>query len=164
MIARAYNVTAVCFNQWTSITWPATVISERNCHTCQICMVIKIGKSCCCGGAHTHNNETLLFLGSLTIIVLSIKIIVYLIEKFKEKDEWILLGTVKTKLKGEVICEIATWDVLAELKPLLPENAPYYQPGKHHASQAEKISWKIKLSCNCSGNIVKRSLFLASSL
>ena len=36
MIARAHDVTAVCFNQWTSITWPATVISERNCNTYQI--------------------------------------------------------------------------------------------------------------------------------
>ena len=50
-------------------------------------MVIEIGKKCCCGDAHAHNNENLLFLGSLTIIVLSIKIILYLIEKFKEKDE-----------------------------------------------------------------------------
>ena len=87
MIARADNVTAVCFNQWTSITWPATVISERNCYTCQICMVIEIGKNRCRGDAHGRGNETLLFLGSLRIIVLSIKNIVYLIEKFKEKDK-----------------------------------------------------------------------------
>ena len=39
----------------------------------------------------------------------------------------LLLGPVKTKLKGEVICEIATWDLLSELKQtksLLPENTP----------------------------------------
>ena len=50
-------------------------------------MVIKIGKNRCCGDAHGRSNETLLFLGSLRIIVLSIKHIVYLIEKFKEKDK-----------------------------------------------------------------------------
>ena len=39
----------------------------------------------------------------------------------------IFLGTVETKLKGEVICEIAIWDLILELKqtkPLLPENKP----------------------------------------
>ena len=50
-------------------------------------MVIKIGKNRCCGNAHGRSNETLLFWGSLRIIVLSIKNIVYLIEKFKEKDK-----------------------------------------------------------------------------
>ena len=50
-------------------------------------MVIEIGKNRCRGDAHGRGNETLLFLGSLRIIVLSIKNIVYLIEKFKEKDK-----------------------------------------------------------------------------
>ena len=50
-------------------------------------MVIEIGKNRCRGDAHGRGNETLLVLGSLRIIVLSIKNIVYLIEKFKEKDK-----------------------------------------------------------------------------
>lgn len=50
-------------------------------------MVNKIVKNRCCGDAHGRSNETLLFLGSLRTIVLSIKKIVYLIEKFKEKDK-----------------------------------------------------------------------------
>lgn len=151
MIARADNVTAVCFNQWTSITWPPTVISERNYHTCQICMVIKIGKTCCCGDAHAYNNETLPF-----SLVLSIEIIVCLIEKFKEREECNFVRHRKNEVKrrGHLLSSNMGFILGVEANKA-PGTGKYSVVSTWQISResSHRIRWKIKLSCNCTGYI-----------
>lgn len=76
----------------------------------------------------------------------------------------ILLGTVKTKLKGEVICEIATWDLLSELKQTSLCNRKILRSinlaNITRVKAQNKLEYKIILQL-LRVYIVKRSLFQA---
>ena len=114
-------------------------------------MIMKIRKSSCCGDAHAFNNEILPF-----SIVLSTEIIVCLIKKFRERDECNFVRHRKNEVKrrGHLLSSNMGFILGVEAnKASVTGKYSVTSTWQILHESRYRISWNIKLSCNCSGYI-----------